>query len=214
MIKSFKEAKPMKVSELYILGILSLKDSSGYDIYRLISQKGEGVGHFLKLNKATTYNTINRLYKNGLIEIKKIVQDAKRPTKSIYRLTPEGKEYLRNMILDDFMGPSWIFVNFTLPLRFSKVLTKKELQDVVQHKIQQIEGILQVSKLTYGKFFTGTILELMQENIINLYEVELEFLKKLQSVLEKKKINDLFKINEFDIDKLMEKIKKLTHQGA
>lgn len=214
MIEFYKKAKPLKVSELYVLGILSLKASSGYDIYRLISQKSEGVGQWLKLNKATTYNTINRLCDDGLIEVKEVVQDTKRPTKSIYQLTSKGKDYLRQMILDDLMGPPWIFVNFTLPLRFCKVLTKKELLEVIQHNIQQIETILKFSKLTYGKFFSGTILELMQENVIKLYEAELDFLKKLQGVLNKKSVNDLYRINEFDIDEILEKVKKLAFEEA
>ncbi|WP_455391934.1 PadR family transcriptional regulator [[Eubacterium] cellulosolvens] len=214
MVEEFKKAKPLKVSELYILGILSFKDSSGYDIYKLISQKSEGAGTWLRLNKATTYNTINRMCDDGLIEIKKIVQDPKRPTKSIYKLTPKGKDYLHTMILDYLSGPPWVFVNFTLPLRFCKVLTKKELLEVIHQKIQQLEAILQFNNLTYGKFFSGTILELMQENLIQLYEVELKFLKKLQTELQTKSINDLYKINEFDIDEIMEKVKKLAQEEA
>ena len=176
----------------------------------MIATKGEGVGSWLKLNKTTTYNTINRLCKEGLVAIKEVVKDTKYPAKSIYKLTPAGKEYLRKMILDDLQGPPWVFVNFTLPLRFCKVLSKKELQDVIKQKIQQVEMVLHFSKLTYGKFFPGTIIELMHENQIKLFEVELTFLKKLQTELDNKSINELFKINEFDIDKLMAKVKKIT----
>ena len=39
-IQEYKSAKPLKVPELYILGILSLKDSSGYEIYKIIEHKG------------------------------------------------------------------------------------------------------------------------------------------------------------------------------
>ena len=212
--KAYKNAKPLKVPELYVLGILSFEDSSGYEIYKLIASKGEGVGSWLKLNKTTTYNTINRLCNEGLVEVKKVVKETNYPAKSIYRLTPKGKTYLKQMILDDFSGPLWVFVNFILPLRFCKVLTKKEFQRVISHKIEQAEDMLYFSKLTYGKFFSGTILELMQENQIKLFEVELEFLKKLQAELDKKSMNELFKVSEFDIDKLMAKVKKITDSEA
>jgi len=212
--QAYKSAKPLKVPELYILGILSLKEYSGYEIYKLIATKGEGVGSWLKLNKTTTYNTINRLCNDGLVKVKEVVKETNYPAKSIYKLTANGRTYLKQIILDDFSGPPWVFVNFTLPLRFCKVLNKKELQNVINQKIEQIEDLLYFSKLTYGKFFTGTILELMQENQIKLFEVELEFLKKLQTELNKKSINELFKINEFDIDKLMAKVKKITDSEA
>jgi len=213
-IEEYKSAKPLKVPELYILGILSLKDSSGYEIYKIIEQKGSGVGSFLRLNKATTYNTISRLSKEGLIEIKNVVKDTNYPTKSIYKITSKGKKYLKQIILDDLNGPPWVFVNYILPIRFCKVLTRREMKDIIKHKIQQMELILHLSKLTYGKFFQGTILELIQENYMKHYEIELEFLKKLNSELDKKSINELFKINEFDIDKLMVKMKKITSEGA
>lgn len=209
---TYKKAKPLKVTELYILGMLAYKDSSGYDIYRLIAKKSEGVGAWLKLNKATIYNTLARMTQDRLIEVSQIVQDIKRPTKSIYRLRPKGREYLRNMLLEDLHGPPWVFVNFTLPLRFSKVLSKKELKEIVQQKIEQVELFLQFNKMTYGEFFSGTILELMQENQIRIFEVQLEFLNKLQKELDKKSVNELFKIDEFDIDKIMAKVKKLTRK--
>ena len=63
--QAYKTAKPLKVPKRYILGFLSLKDLSGYEIYKLIASKGERVGSWLKLNKTTTYNTINRLAKEG-----------------------------------------------------------------------------------------------------------------------------------------------------
>ncbi len=209
-INSYIEAKPLKVSELYILGILSLKNSSGYDIYKLIAQKSRGVGSLLRLNKATVYNTLTRMEKDGLVELVEIIQDLKKPPKSIYRLTEKGKEYLRKIILDDLHNPPWVFVNFTLPLRFSKVLSKSELLEVIEEKIEQMESFIEFNKMTKGKFFSGTILELLQENNQKIFELELEFLRKLKSKVNNKSINELFRINEFDINRIMEEVKKIT----
>ena len=209
-INSYLEAKPLKVSELYILGILSLKDSSGYDIYKLIAQKSQGVGSWLKLNKATVYNTLTKMKKDDLVELVEIIQDLKKPPKSIYRLTEKGKEHLRKIILDDLNNPPWVFVNFTLPLRFSKVLTKSELLEVIERKIEQVELFIEFNKMTTRKFFSGTILELFQQNYQKIFELELEFLKKLKSEVKKKSINELFRINEFDIDKIMKDMKKIS----
>jgi DNA-binding PadR family transcriptional regulator len=209
-MSEYTSAKPLKISELYILGLLSYKDTSGYDIYKLIAKKTQAGGSFLKLNKTTVYNTISRLCDDGLIEIKKIVKETNYPNKSIYRLTPAGKVYLKKILLTEFSNPPWIFVNFTLPLRFSKILSKKELLEVIQLKIQQTETILNLSKMLYGKIFQDSIVELMMENNNELLEVELKFLKKLQAELNKKSVKELFRIDEFDADKILAKIKNIT----
>ena len=85
--------------------------------------------------------------------------------------------------------------------------------EITQLKIRQIEFVLHFSKLTYGKFFSGTILELMHENQIRIFEIQLDFLIKLQAELDKKSVKELFKIDEFEIDKIMAKVKDLTQQG-
>jgi DNA-binding PadR family transcriptional regulator len=210
LMSEYTSAKPLKISELYILGLLSYKDTSGYDIYKLIAKKSQASPSFLRLNKTTVYNTISRLLDSGLIEIKKIVKDTNYPNKSIYRLTPAGKGYLKKILITEFSNPPWIFVNFTLPLRFSKILSKKKLLDVIQLKIQQTETILNLSKMLYGKIYQDSIIELMMENNNELLEVELKFLHKLQAKLDARSVNNLFKISEFDADKIMAKVKKIT----
>jgi DNA-binding PadR family transcriptional regulator len=209
----YTHTKPLKVPELYILGLLSFSDASGYDIYKLIAKKSEAAGSFLRLNKATVYNTMARLTDDGLIEIKEVVTETKRPNKSIFRLTAKGQEYLKEILLNEFSNPPWVFVNFTLPLRFSKILSTDELQEVVRLKIKQTEAILNLSKMLYGKLFQGTIIELMMENSNELFEVELRFLKKLEIELENRTVDELFKVTEFDTDKILAKIKRISEEG-
>jgi DNA-binding PadR family transcriptional regulator len=214
LMKEYTTTKPLKTSELFILGLLSYKDTSGYDIYKLIAKKSQVAGSFLRLNKTTVYNTISRLCEEGLIEIKEIIKNTKYPNKSIYKLTPAGKKHLKGILINEFSNPPWIFLNFTLPLRFSKILSKDELLEIVQLKIQQTEAILNLSKMLYGKLFQDSIIELMMENSNEHYEVSLKFLYKLKSELEKRSVNELFKINEFDVDKIMAKVKVITKNGG
>ena len=136
LYRDYTNTKSLKVPELYILGLLSFKDASGYDIYKLIAKKSEAAGSFLRLNKATIYNTMARMTDDGLIEIKEIVTDTKRPNKSIFRLTAKGQEYLKEILFNEFSNPPWVFVNFTLPLRFSKILTTEELRVIIKLKIK------------------------------------------------------------------------------
>lgn len=212
LMNDYTSAKPLKISELYVLGLLSYKDSSGYDMYKLIAKKSQAAGSFLKLNKTTVYNTIARLCDEGLIKIKKIVKDTNYPNKSIYKLTSDGKKYLKEILLNEFSNPPWVFVNFTLPLRFSKIFSNKDLKDIIKLKISQTESILKLSKMLYGKMFQDTIIELMMENSNELFEVELKFLKKLHEELDKRTVAELFSVNEFDVDNIMAKVKNIAKQ--
>ncbi len=210
LVREYTKPKPLKLPELYILGLLSYQDASGYDMYKLIAKKSQAGGSFLKLNKTTVYNTISRLCNEGLIEIKKVVKDTKYPNKSIYKLTSSGKKQLKEILINEFSNPPWVFVNFTLPLRFSKLFSNEELKEIIKMKISQTESILNLSKILYGKFFQGTILELLMENSNELFEVELKFLNKLYSELDKRTVSDLFSVDEFDADKLMLKVKNIV----
>ena len=60
MLESFRQTKPAKVSDLFILGMLAGKNLSGYDIYKAIAAKAEFLGSWFSLNKSTVYNTLAR----------------------------------------------------------------------------------------------------------------------------------------------------------
>lgn len=77
-----------------LLGMLTLKPMSGYDMRALIS---ESIGHFWNESYGQIYPTLKRLAADGLVE-KKTQRQNGRPDRHVYSLTAKGRERLREWL--------------------------------------------------------------------------------------------------------------------
>jgi DNA-binding PadR family transcriptional regulator len=211
-INSYKEIKTSKVSELYILGLLSHMNLSGYDIFKLVEKTADTSGGWVSVNKATVYNTLNRFEKDGLIEIVETVQDPKRPPKSIYGIADKGKIYLKDLVLQDFENPPFILVNFIPALFFSGDLTKDELINIISTKIDQVEFIVQanenISKMDLGDFSNSFMIFK-----IDMYKSLLDYLKDLLELIKTKPLEQLFVIRALTPEKAVQEFQKHFKEG-
>lgn len=208
ILDSYKGVKPAKISDLIILGLLSYRNLSGYDIYKFIEGKADRSGSLLRINKSTVYNTLSRMTDEGVVKITERVRDSNRPTKSIYTLTEQGKTYLRNLLINNFSMPPVIFINFYLDLTCYNVLTKDEIKKALAIKIDQIQSFIEISKL-YAKTVPGTMVGLLVESEIEIFEIILKTSKNLLQILDEKSIDDLFQIQEVEEDKIFAEIENM-----
>src|SRR3984885_10363960 len=70
-----------------LLGLLSLRPMSGYDIRQLISQS---IGHFWSESYGQIYPGLKQLAPEGLVE-KKTERNKGKPDRHLYSITPEGR---------------------------------------------------------------------------------------------------------------------------
>ena len=211
-LESYKEPKPVKISDIFILGILSCKNLSGYDIYKFIEKKADASGSWLKLNKSTVYNTLSRMESEGFVETIERVASNNRPTKSIYRLTPPGREHLRELLLSNSRSLPGFFVNFYLDLSFYNVLEREEMQEVIKLKIKQVDMMIKISDLYRNTLKSGTVHEVLSRSEREIYEVILRTLNNLLDLFDEKDMIEIFKIDEIDADKIFSKMGDLSRE--
>ena len=77
-----------------LLGLLSLRPMSGYDIRQLIQRS---IGHFWSESYGQIYPGLKRLTAAGLIE-KKTERNKGKPDRHLYSLTAQGREQLRGWL--------------------------------------------------------------------------------------------------------------------
>jgi PadR family transcriptional regulator AphA len=77
-----------------LLGLLSLRPMSGYDIRQLIPQS---IGHFWSESYGQIYPGLKRLAAAGLVR-KKTERKKGSPDRNVYSLTAEGRERLREWL--------------------------------------------------------------------------------------------------------------------
>ncbi len=78
-----------------ILGLLSLRDMTGYELNNTFENS---VSYNWSSSRTQIYTALKSLDKSGLVESDLIVQVTK-PNKKVYRITPEGKEYLEDWLM-------------------------------------------------------------------------------------------------------------------
>ncbi len=77
-----------------MLGILAEKDLHGYELKSSFDEK---VGDFWSLNYGQIYSTLDRLEKEDLVSHDRQAQE-RRPDRKIYRITPKGRNELKEWL--------------------------------------------------------------------------------------------------------------------
>jgi DNA-binding PadR family transcriptional regulator len=86
-----KPIEQVTLTECAVLGLLSDRERSGYDLLKTIEH---GVGFFWTPAKSQLYALLPKLVERGLAKARRVEQE-KRPDKTLYRITPAGREALR-----------------------------------------------------------------------------------------------------------------------
>ena len=85
------EAEQATLTECAVLGLLTRRERSGYDLLKAIEQS---IGFFWTPAKSQLYALLPKLVERGLLEARRIEQD-RRPDKTVYRITRVGRAALR-----------------------------------------------------------------------------------------------------------------------
>jgi DNA-binding PadR family transcriptional regulator len=112
----------------------------------------------IKLRYGTLYTVIELLTSRGFIRPKETSRDGKRPERTVYALTPPGREELRNWMRDLVAEPAKEFLQFEAALSLLPVLPPNEAVELlrdrslrVEESLAQIQALVaQLSSLTLG----------------------------------------------------------------
>jgi PadR family transcriptional regulator, regulatory protein AphA len=78
-----------------ILGVLSIKPGSGYDIKKFCDK---GISHFWNENFGHIYPVLQSMYSNGLIT-KEVIMGEGKPSRNVYQITQKGRDVLRDWLM-------------------------------------------------------------------------------------------------------------------
>jgi DNA-binding PadR family transcriptional regulator len=123
---------------LAVLGTLYEGPMHPYRIQRLIKERGKDQVINVQ-QRASIYQTIERLHHAGLIEIVETTRDDRWPERTIYQLTDEGRATARRWLCDMLSAPTREFPEFPAALAFLPLLTSKEALVQLEARISAIE---------------------------------------------------------------------------
>jgi PadR family transcriptional regulator, regulatory protein AphA len=138
--------------EYAILGFLSYKPFSGYDLKKVFDSS---VKHFWYADQSQIYRTLTRLTEEGLADVE-IVEQTDRPDRKVYHITPKGRTELNNWL----KGPFPVQQAHSGPLVqvfFAGQLTDEEILS----KFEEAAAIFRAILETYTEV-PGKIVEISQ----------------------------------------------------
>lgn len=142
--------------EYGILGFLSAKTLSGYDIKKLFDMSA---AYFWPADQAQIYRSLKKLEDDGFVKATG-VERAGRPSKKLYEITDSGIEALRAWIRSTRRSDFSTHSSFLLQFFFSGTLSKEEQLEFLDSQLEINRGILKQLKgvlINNKKDFVGTL---------------------------------------------------------
>lgn len=198
--------------QLAILGILSWKPSTGYELKKIFEDSSF---MYWSGNNNQIYKALMNLQKENLVTSEVIHQDSS-PSKKIYTITEKGLKELKKWLMSSPEAPE-IRKTFLVQLAWSDTLSNEELSEMLSKYEQEIKLQLIMQKEKQRRAINSPnrnprerlIWEMISENIISTYNNELNWIRKTRERLfeneileEKDKMN--YQIRETENKKYIE----------
>jgi DNA-binding PadR family transcriptional regulator len=166
-----------------ILGLLSWKPFSGYDLKRIISNSEV---FYWSGNNNQIYKSLIALEKEGLVTYQVQIQESL-PAKKIYTITDQGLSELRQSLLADPEMPE-MRKGFLIQLAWAEVLSDEEILALLRKYEDEITDQLRMRQAQAARAGSSPgrspreqyLWERISANIIAAYQVELDWARQTQ----------------------------------
>ncbi|MGO7444717.1 PadR family transcriptional regulator [Rhizobium ruizarguesonis] len=133
---------------LAVLGMLMEEPLHPYRMQRLIKERGkEEVINVTQ--RASLYQTIQRLEREGLITAQKTVRDDKRPERTVYEITEKGRDMALEWMREMLSTVTREYPEFPAAISFLPLLTPNDVlgrleqrAKIIESELRRIDGVL------------------------------------------------------------------------
>ncbi len=201
-----------------ILGILSWKPSTGYELKKIFE---ESSFMYWSGNNNQIYKALLQMQDDGLVTSEVIHQDNS-PSKKVYRITEDGLDELKEWVLSSSEAPKFK-KTFLIQLAWSDLLNNQELNELLSgyeytvkvqllmHQEKSSQSLNSPNRNNRETF----LWDMISQNLIASYKAELDWIKQVRQKLfenqvieEKKRMN--YQIINFNNKKYLEFISTPT----
>src|ERR1700674_797900 len=149
------------------LSILALLDERPMHPYELAStMRDRHQDEFIRLNFGSLYHTVDVLERNGWIDPAEREKEGRRPERTVYKLTPTGREMLVQVVSEILARPRREYPHFAAGLMFMHHLSAARAAECLRERASLLEAKAEKLK--------GIMSQLRAEGITRLSLVELE----------------------------------------
>src|SRR5215469_2473684 len=155
---------------LAILTMLYESPMHPYRMQQLIKERGKD--EVINVSqRASLYQTINRLERDGLIAAQKVTRDENRPERTVYELTELGQRLMFEWMREILSTPTKDFPEFPAALSFLAVLTPKDAQRQLEKRVAALDAELkridaELAKVTFLPRLFLLEIEILRESLV------------------------------------------------
>jgi PadR family transcriptional regulator, regulatory protein AphA len=176
-----------------ILGLLSWKPSSGYDLKRIIS---DSEVFYWSGNNNQIYKSLIELQKEGLVTHQIQLQESL-PAKKIYTITEKGLSELSQSLQAAPQVPE-LHKGFLIQLAWAEMLSDEEILSLLEKYKDEIASRLRMYQAQAARPGSSPdrskrekyIWKRITENLINAYQTELDWVCQTQEGLREGKVTN------------------------
>ncbi len=131
-----KRRKVNNLLALMVLATLSERPMHPYEMGQVWRQRGKESSWDVKWG--SLYTVVNNLEKHGLIEASGTVRDGRRPERTVYAITPEGREEMEDWLEELVSVPETEFPRFASALSLLAVIPPDEAIAFLERRLQRL----------------------------------------------------------------------------
>ena len=166
-----------------ILGLLSWKPASGYDLKRIISNSDI---FYWSGNNNQIYKSLIELQKDGRVTCQVQLQESL-PAKKVYSITEKGLSELHQSLLAAPEIPE-LHKNFLIQLAWAEALSDAEILALLEKYADEIEARLRMAQRQAAQPGSGPgrskreqyLWKRIAENLIDAWQTELDWVRQTQ----------------------------------
>ena len=157
---------------LILLGLLMAQRQHGYQINEFIETN---LGMITDMKKPTAYATLEKLSKQGYIEVE-MEQEGNRPPRKVYSINESGKKYFHELLLNNLSSAETIHYTGDIGLMFMDHLPTEETTAALKERLAQSEQMLEYLKQTPSHSASRGV-DLAIKHKIKMMEAEVLFIE-------------------------------------
>lgn len=157
---------------LVLLGLLMSQSQHGYQINEFIENN---LGMITDMKKPTAYATLDRLSKNGYIEVH-MEQEGNRPPRKVYTINEKGQRFFYELLYENLSSAETVHYQGDLGLMFMDHLPVETAIKALNVRLERNHHLLEALKQT-PSHAKATTVDLAVKHKIIMAEAEISFLE-------------------------------------
>lgn len=172
------QQRPRDLIDMTVLSLLMEGDRHPYEINRVVRERRKD---FATGNIRRLYRSVERLQQQGLIEPTEVMREGRRPERTVYRITEEGKAEFHLSLGEMLSIPASDYPAFTAAVALLAYLPVEVATQALHSRTALLEGEVaqHLARLTALKEHLHRLTLLEVEYLVAIRQAELDWVRSL-----------------------------------